>query len=298
MTTPDTNDEVCNLCGGRLVPAVSEPRSAYAANGEYRIDACTQCGAGTTMPRPTQGQLARAYEGAYGYSTHDLIEAEKRRRAAWLLAWSGIRTGRILDVGCMFGYLLDEGARLGLETHGIELSAEPAAVAAARGHDVFVGSIEAFAAARPDQRFDAIFAQHVIEHVPDPVGFLRTARGLLTPGGKLVACVPNFDARLRRLAPRSWGWYQVPFHLIHFSSRALRTVVRDAGLELVDERTRGGDTLFLALSALQALGMRPGAGAAGDARPGLARTALRVVGELTRPYYTLGDDELAIIARA
>jgi hypothetical protein len=135
----------------------------------------------------------------------------------------------------------------------------------------------------------------VIEHVPDPVAFLRTARDLLVPGGKLVACVPNFDARLRRLVPRSWGWYQVPFHLIHFSSRALNAAVRDAGRELLGERARGGDTLFLALSALQALGMNPGGSP--DARPGLARTALRVAGELTRPYYELGDDELAIMAR-
>lgn len=297
MPVPDANDGACALCGGSLVPAVAEPRSAYAEGGQYRIDACTRCGAGTTMPRPTPEQLAAAYEAAYGYSTHDLIEAEKRRRAAWLLGWSGVRSGRVLDVGCMFGYLLDECARHGLETYGVELSPGPAAVAAGHGHDVSTGSIEAFAAARPELRFDAIFAQHVIEHVPDPVAMLRTARGMLAPGGKLVACVPNFDARLRRLAPRAWGWYQVPFHLIHFSSKALRRVVKDAGLELVEERTRGGDTLFLALSALQAIGVHPG-GAARDARPGLARHALRVVGELTRPYYALGDDELAIIARA
>jgi hypothetical protein len=39
-------------------------------------------------------------------------------------------------------------------------------------------------------------------------------------------------------------------------------------------------------------------GGAGGSRPGLARTALRVIGEVTRPYYALGDDELAVIARA
>jgi SAM-dependent methyltransferase len=297
VTAPSPNDESCVLCGGALAPAVAHPRSSYADGGQYRIDACTRCGAGTTMPRPTPDELARAYEATYGYSTHDLIEAEKRRRAAWLLEWSGVRTGRVLDVGCMFGYLLDECARRGLQTHGVELSPGPAAVAASRGHDVFAGSIEAFAATRPELRFDAIFAQHVIEHVPDPVAMLRTARGLLAPGGRLVACVPNFEARLRRLAPRAWGWYQVPFHLIHFSSRALRGAVEEAGLELVEERTRGGDTLFLALSAAQMLGLRASADAAGQ-RPRFARAVLRVIGEVTRPYYALGDDEIAIVARA
>jgi hypothetical protein len=119
---------------------------------------------------------------------------------------------------------------------------------------------------------------------------------MLVPGGKLVLCVPNFEARLRKLAPSGWGWYQVPVHLHHFSSRALHRLLGDAGFAIAHERTRGGDTLFLMLSALQTLGMN--VGGAGGSRPGLARTALRVIGEVTRPYYALGDDELAVIARA
>jgi SAM-dependent methyltransferase len=288
----------CIVCGGALAPAVARPRSSYAVLGAYRIDACGGCGAGATMPRPSADELARCYAATYGYSTHDLIEAEKRRRAAALLDWAGLRAGRILDVGCMFGFLLDEACDRGLAAHGVELSASAAEVAAAKGHDVFIGTIEAFAAARSELgRFDAIFAQHVLEHVPDPRGFLGVSRALLAPGGKLVLCVPNFEARLRKLAPSSWGWYQVPVHLHHFSRRALRRLLGDAGLEVAAERTRGGDTLFLMLSALQTLGMPVGS-AAGSARPGLARHVLRVLGEVTRPYYALGDDELAVIAQA
>jgi len=286
----------CIVCGGALAPAVARPRSSYATLGAYRIDACRGCGAGATMPRPDAAALARCYEATYGYSTHDLIEVEKRRRAAALLAWSGVPAGRILDVGCMFGFLLDEARDRGLSACGIELSAGAAAAAAAKGHDVFVGTIEAFAQDRPALRFDAIFAQHVLEHIPDPRTFLAAARSLLVPGGKLVLCVPNFEARLRKLAHSGWGWYQVPVHLHHFSSRALRRLLGDAGFEVATERTRGGDTLFLMLSALQALGMTVGGG--GNTQPGLARTALRVLGEVTRPYYALGDDELAVIARA
>ena len=277
--------------------AVARPRSSYAKLGEYRIDVCAECGAGATMPRPTPEELSRCYESTYGYSTHDLIEVEKRRRAAALLEWSGVKTGKILDVGCMFGFLLDEARGAGLVPYGIELSPGAADVASAKGHDVFNGTIEEFAVEHPKLKFAAIFAQHVLEHIPDPRAFLATAKTLLEPGGKLVVCVPNFEARLRKLAPSSWGWYQVPVHLHHFSSRALHRLLGDVGLDVATERTRGGDTLFLALSALQTLGMSVGS-AAGNAKPGLARTALRVFGEVTRPYYSLGDDELAIIARS
>ena len=292
-----TASERCIVCNGPLSPAVERPVSSYAERGTWRIDACTECGAGATMPRPTGEELARCYEATYGYSTHDLIEAEKRRRAAWLLEWSGVRTGRILDIGCMFGFLLDEARAAGLVTHGIELAPGPAKVAADKGHDVFTGTIEAFAETHPRLRFDAIFAQHVLEHVPDPRSFLATAKRMLVPGGRLVVAVPNFEARLRKLARNAWGWYQVPVHLHHFSSRALHRLLGDTGFDVATEKTRGGDTLFLMLSAMQAFGLSAGA-AANNTQPGLARTALRVIGAVTRPYYALGDDELAVIARA
>lgn len=290
-------DQSCIVCGGTLEPAVEQLRSSYAKLGAYRIDRCSECGAGTTMPRPSAEELTACYEATYGYSTHDLIEVEKRRRAAAILEWSGVKAGRILDVGCMFGFLLDEARRLGMATSGIELSPGAAQVAADKGHDVFTGTIEAFAAKNPTLRFSAIFAQHVLEHIPDPRAFLATAKSMLEPGGKVVICVPNFEARLRKLTPSGWGWYQVPVHLHHFSSRALRHLMHDVGLDIETERTRGGDTLFLALSALQTLGMSIGGGA-GSGSPGLTKTALRLVGEVTRPYYALGDDELGIIARA
>jgi 2-polyprenyl-3-methyl-5-hydroxy-6-metoxy-1,4-benzoquinol methylase len=288
--------ETCVICGGALVPSVPQPRSSYG-NGSYRIDACTACGAGTTLPRPTQEDLARCYEKTYGYTTHDLIEPEKRRRSASLLRWSGLTAGRVLDVGCMFGFLLDEAARRGLETFGVEPSAEAAAAAAAKGHTVVTGELADLVARHPGVRYDAIFAQHVLEHVPDPVGFLTTARGLLAPGGKVMLAVPNFDARLRRLAPSAWGWYQVPVHLVHYTPRALRALVERAGLHVVDERTRGGDTLFLGVFAAQLFGVSPGPTAA-SAAPPIARAALRLAGVATRPYFVLGDDELAIIAAA
>lgn len=290
-------DQQCIVCGGSLEPAVESPRSSYAQLGTYRIDRCTACGAGATMPRPSADELARCYEATYGYSTHDLIEVEKRRRAAAILDWSGISHGTILDVGCMFGFLLDEAKDAGLETWGIELAPEPAAAARARGHHITTGELEDHVAAHPDVRFDAIFAQHVVEHLPDPVGFFVTAARLLVPGGRLVVGVPNFSARLRRVAPDSWGWYQVPLHLHHFTPTSLRALATTAGFTVEEERTFGGDSLFLALTALQSAGRRTTREDGAAANNRVARFALGAVGRLLRPYYQLGDDELVLIAK-
>lgn len=287
----------CQLCDGELRPSSIRPRSSYATTGRYRIDVCDRCGAGTTMPRPTADELDACYAADYGYGAHTLIEDEKRYRSAQLVRRAGLRSGRVLDVGCMFGFLLDEARAAGLETWGVELSAEPADAARARGHQITTGTLDDHVAAHPDVRFDAIFAQHVIEHLPDPADFFTTAARLLNPGGRVIVAAPNFDARLRRVAPESWGWYQVPVHLHHFTPVALRILAEGAGFEVEDERTIGGDTLFLALTALHGAGRRTTREDGNAASGGLARAMLRAAGRVLRPYYRLGDDEVVLVAK-
>ena len=62
-------------------------------------------------------------------------------------------------------------------------------------------------AAIGDHRFDCIVASHVIEHVPNLVGWLSDACDALTPGGVLALVIPDrrytFD-HFRRTTPRAW----------------------------------------------------------------------------------------------
>lgn len=52
----------------------------------------------------------------------------------------------------------------------------------------------------PNRKFDYIFATYVLEHVNDSIGFLKTARQLLSEDGLLFIVVPNARALSRQLA--------------------------------------------------------------------------------------------------
>ena len=239
------------------------------------------------------------YARHYDYDAHALIEREKRWRSRKLIdlafgSANGVPIDRALDVGCMYGYLLDELRDRGVRTvQGIKLSHEPALQARARDprHE---GTLEEFAAAAPaDLAFDAIFAQHVLEHVRDPAAFLRAAFWLLTPGGRLVLAVPRPRvANPPRLFP-ILGWYQVPVHLFHFSQPALRALAQDAGFSVDQLSARGGDSLFVLMTLRHAL-------IAGPVTPGplssAARTVVQAASVLLRPYLYFGDDELVLVA--
>lgn len=95
----------------------------------------------------------------------------------------------VLDVGCgrgLTGRLLQE--RLGCRVTGIELNPEVAAVAAGHLHRVIVGDVEDL---ELDERFDAVVATELFEHLSYPEAFLARMKSLLRPGGRIVLSVPN-----------------------------------------------------------------------------------------------------------
>lgn len=53
---------------------------------------------------------------------------------------------------------------------------------------------------RPAHVFDNVVLGHVLEHVIDPVSLLRSVRGWMAPGGRLLAAVPNAHSVHRQMA--------------------------------------------------------------------------------------------------
>lgn len=70
-----------------------------------------------------------------------------------------------------------------------------------RGHNVDIDAIEAVdfiwrgepleTIVRASGQYDWIIASHVIEHLPDPVGFIRSCQKLLKRGGVLALAIPD-----------------------------------------------------------------------------------------------------------
>jgi 2-polyprenyl-3-methyl-5-hydroxy-6-metoxy-1,4-benzoquinol methylase len=50
------------------------------------------------------------------------------------------------------------------------------------------------------ERYDNVVLGHVLEHVDDPVAILRSVRGWLAPGGRVLAAVPNSQSLHRQAA--------------------------------------------------------------------------------------------------
>ena len=114
------------------------------------------------------------------------------------------RGRNLLDIGCGGGLATEPMARLGFAVTGIDAGAE--AIAAAQTHadalgltiDYRIAAAEAVAEA--GERFDAVLALEVIEHVADAEAFFGAIGALVRPGGAFVGATINRTARSFMLA--------------------------------------------------------------------------------------------------
>lgn len=149
------------------------------------------------------------------------------------------RAGRVLDVGCSWGYLSREMlARGNSSVVGMELDPELGERAREVCEQVLIGDVEEQELAFEPESFDAVLCGDVIEHLRDPEAFLRRLRPLLRPGGRLVVSTPNVANWSNRLALLAglWRYTEVGIvahtHFFLFTKRTLEETLASAGYEI------------------------------------------------------------------
>ncbi len=169
-------------------------------------------------------------------------------------------SGRLLEIGCGKGLLLREARTRGYAAEGVELS--PSSAEEARllsSVPIHCEALETFAERQPSAGYDVVVARHVIEHLRDPAGAIRTMHSLLLPGGLLALIVPNGRALASRAFGRHWEWMAPPIHLHYFSAKSLKLLLTSLHFRQVKTWTRKGDAknfyLAAAIAAVNGLGL-------------------------------------------
>jgi SAM-dependent methyltransferase len=98
------------------------------------------------------------------------------------------RHQRLLEVGCGHGWFLELAAQR-FAVVGIEPDEQIFQLARAKGLPVVAGYFPA--ALRPEERFDVMVFNDVLEHIPDPQATLLACHAALSPGGLLVLNLPT-----------------------------------------------------------------------------------------------------------
>ena len=210
----------------------------------------------SALPAPAAGTGYAADYYERGSSPLDwmlgVVGALERRRI--LAAVRGCR--RVLDIGCGAGWMAAWFQQNGLEAYGLDTSEAAIALAAKQVEPSRLRCGTLASAKFETGFFDAAVAVHVLEHVEEPVAFAKEARRILSEGGTLLLRVPNLASLEARLAGERWFHFDYPFHVAHYSPRAVTRLLHASGFR--DVRIRLAMTEYrqaLLYAILSALGI-------------------------------------------
>jgi SAM-dependent methyltransferase len=200
----------------------------------FQMVRCPSCQFVFLNPRPTSDSLFRFYQQYLPEEESSVESWEKMmkpvfHRAANLLQQHR-REGRLLDVGAGFGFFLVEMKKRGWDITGVEISQKAMDYAKdILGLIIHPGPLEK--ANFSNNYFDAVTGFYVIEHLPDPISFLKECHRILKPGGLLLLRYPHTTPvkNLLKLFGMKNHLYDLPAHLSDFSPEMIQRCLERIG---------------------------------------------------------------------
>lgn len=230
----------CPMCGN------AAPQPYRWSSKELRLLACRDCNLVFRELMPTTSEVNALYGDGYyshwerGTEWDSIWDMKLKTVSGYLkaaLQYGRMPDGqgrRLLDVGCAHGFMLVAGQKLGFEPYGLEIANDAVQAARSKGLDVRQSTIEN--TDFPDGFFDVITAIDVIEHVPDPLAFIRHVRRLLKDTGLLLMVTPDIENYVARIMRTRWPHYKQE-HLCYYSRHSISRLCERGGFDVAATKT-------------------------------------------------------------
>lgn len=144
----------------------------------------------------------------------------------------------VLEIGCGGGGF-SSFLKKGIDLWGIEPDMAAANHAESMGYHVFQSDYESASDKLPNQYFDLVICNDVIEHMPDHEHFFDVIKSKMSPSGVIVGSVPNmrnYRALYELLIKKDWPYMEQGVldktHLRWFTEKSLRDSLKKSGYSI------------------------------------------------------------------
>lgn len=188
-----------------------------------------------------------------------LRKKDRKKRLNRLSRYKNNEKINFLDIGCGKGEVIVDAQKRNWNVYGLDISDNRNAFAKMMGISFILGDI--FQAKFKDDYFDCIYMDSVLEHVDDPLGYLKEINKIMKKGGVLYIGVPNEDSLFngikkilyyifgkKKISPNLKP-FATPYHINGFTKNSLRIVARDSKFEILQLRDFAGQFDFLKFKA-------------------------------------------------
>lgn len=228
----------CIICG-------HDKSELLIKKDSLQINKCMHCGLGFINPFPSDRVIQYFYEREYFNDKYDAGLSPDSPQFGKRLRGENHRirfiksikpAGRLLDMGCGLGYFLAACRNAGYDVMGMDISDWAVQYAAEMLKlPVVIGSLGN--ASFPPAYFDVITMWHFLEHTRRPDEIILMASQWLKKDGIIVIDVPNYEGTDAVKQWEEWDGWSLPYHLYHFTPRALSMLLRKNGFAVIRSKT-------------------------------------------------------------
>lgn len=227
--------EKCNL-----YVECNEGKTLFTQKNNFPIWDCQKCLRRFSVIGNCESHLSQVYCDDYffdGKSEYANYLEDKN-----ILVNSGVRyakrigkytePGKILDVGCAAGFILEGFLSKGWTGQGIEPNVTMAEYGKKELNiEIHAGSLEDF---KSDEKFDLVTLIQVIGHFYDLDKSMVNISNLLTQNGLVLVESWNMKSIAARIFGKRWHAYSPPSTINWFSDESLKKLFKDHGFLFVD----------------------------------------------------------------
>lgn len=222
----------CYVCSAKELTHVKEHHFYYENDGTFRTINyyfCHNCGFVSVYP-PLDPHFLDEFYSTYSDLT-DTTEVERAQEVIRYLKGLSTSVGlnvksRIIEVGSGDGHLMHLFSQEGFKmVYGVEPS-EPRRNRSVKAYGLS-SLYKSLSEIGDDVRFDLLVCAHVIEHVADPLSFVKKLASLLNEEGALYIELPGYLTDEKQFPDMVFS------HISCFSMRSLQEILTRSGLTIV-----------------------------------------------------------------
>jgi SAM-dependent methyltransferase len=247
----------CPLCFSKRISLHLECTDHLLSGEEFELFRCQECGFIFTREYPDEKSIAAYYESD-DYISHD-DEAKGSLNRVYLLARdimlnrkrrivenvTGLKKGKILDIGCGTGYFAGTMKKAGWDVTGVE----PNRKARDFGSKRFALNIISpdHLSDLQEKSFNSVTLWHVMEHLHDLSKYSDEIDRLLKPGGICITALPNSNSYDAKYYGRFWAAYDPPRHLWHFNPSTVSLFWEKKGYKIAYMKNLPLDVFYISI---------------------------------------------------
>lgn len=241
----------CVVCGNEENPVVTEyhPRDRK----ELNIVDCRACGHRQLYPLLSDAELEEEYDEDKTVRSASLkiapgsdFESMRLKFSEWTkihadMYWDILQEHKkVLNLGSGYGFFEEELNN----RQGRKFEIEGDEIGEFRLRHYVGGVVHTVNFAKDEipeemrHTYDLVMGLHLLEHLNEPVTYLRNVKGLLSSDGKVIIEVPNLNSFLCELSPEYGEFLYLYEHVSYYTKDTLYKVFEQAGYRNISVYTK------------------------------------------------------------